>query len=79
MDGIMADITHRDLNEIKIALKLAPKIQINSRYQAIIGSGMTWHATGTKTLSEPMIALVIDAYMHNSVPMIWYTMVIQRS
>ena len=31
---------------------------------------MAWHQTGDKSLSEPMMAKVGDAYVHHSVSMI---------
>ena len=53
---------HRML--IRISLKFVPNSPIDKNSFVQI---MSWHRTGAKPLSEPMIAWVTDVYMRHSV------------
>ena len=52
---------------IAISLKFVPKCPINNI--PALGQIMIWHQPATKPLSEPMMALFTDAYMHHSASM----------
>ena len=51
------------------ALKYVPKGPME--YNPALNQRMAWRSSGKKPLSEPMMALFIDAYMHHSASMIF--------